>query len=318
MAYPSTLSSLTDPQATDRLNSPSHSALHQAENAAIEAIEAFVGTSSSTAGTLIYDIRAAASNGGGHVQTADKGGTGQTSYTKGDILVASSSSVLTRLAVGTNGRFLTSDSTAATGVNWAGGNPTSRVYLNASVLTWTKPAALAYIEVELVGGGGGGGRDDLGGAGGAAGSYIVGTIPASVLNATETLTIAASVTGSTNGNSTSFGAHLIAGGGYGSSGGTPADSASYGGTYISSVAAISSFLGTSGYAVTAFTPDLVQNGSGGDSPYGKGGVGRVVEVGGSYNGIKGSGYGSGGSGTSNTTGTTGGGGAQGLIIIREY
>lgn len=130
--YPSTLSSFTDPQANDKLNAPSHSAIERAQNAGIEAIEGFVGTLSSTAGTLIYDVRATASDGGGHVQSANKGGTGQTSYTKGDLLVATSSSVLSKLAVGTDRFFLTADSTQAAGVKWA--NSGSKVQVVSSQL----------------------------------------------------------------------------------------------------------------------------------------------------------------------------------------
>jgi hypothetical protein len=53
--------------------------------------------------------------------TAANGGTGQTTYTKGDLLCASGSTTLVKLAVGTNGQVLTSDSTAACGVSWGGG-----------------------------------------------------------------------------------------------------------------------------------------------------------------------------------------------------
>lgn len=321
MPFPSVLNTFNQVTATDRLNNPSHSALHNSISSAIGQVETVIGVegANSVVGTLQYLIKSPASDGGGHVQSANKGGTGQTSFNKGDILVAQSSSVLTKLAVGTNGRFLTADSTQATGISWAGGNPTVRLYTNASVVTWTKPSTLAYVEVELLGAGGGGGMADAGGGGASAGSYIMGTIPASVLNATENLTIPGSVAGATNGGSASFGAHLVAGGGIGGSNGVSsrANSGTYSGTYISSVVALSSFLGSGGYNLTAFTPDLVQNGSGGDTPYGKGGVGRVVDNGATYAGENGTGYGSGGAGTSNSSGT-GGMGMQGLIIVREY
>lgn len=84
----------------------------------VTAIETFVGTLSSTAGSLIYDIRSANSAGGGHIQAPNTGGTGQTSFTKGDILIASSASVLTKLGVGTDGFGLMADSTQTTGVSW--------------------------------------------------------------------------------------------------------------------------------------------------------------------------------------------------------
>ena len=109
--FPSTLSTISDPTATNRLNSPSHSSIETAQNDAVKKLETFVGTLSSAQGTLMYDVRAAASDGGGHVQAANKGGTGQTAYTKGDILVAQSSSVLSKLAVGANNQLLVADNT---------------------------------------------------------------------------------------------------------------------------------------------------------------------------------------------------------------
>lgn len=134
MAYPSVISTLATPLSSDRLNSPSHSALHQNENSGITEIQNFVGTLASTAGTLIYDIRAAASNGGGHIQTANKGGTGQTSYNKGDVLVGQSTSVLTKLAIGADTFVLTADSAQSAGVKWAvpGG---TKMAINSSVFT---------------------------------------------------------------------------------------------------------------------------------------------------------------------------------------
>lgn len=117
--FPSILTTYVDPQATDKLNSPSHSGIEQNQNSGLEQVEAVIGTLSSVAGTLMYDIRAAASNGGGHIQTATTGGTGQTSFSKGDMLAASSSSVLGKIMVGSDTQVLTADSTQTSGVKWA-------------------------------------------------------------------------------------------------------------------------------------------------------------------------------------------------------
>lgn len=51
--------------------------------------------------------------------TAAQGGTGQTAYTKGDVLAASGSSALNKVAVGADGQVLTADSSQAAGVKWA-------------------------------------------------------------------------------------------------------------------------------------------------------------------------------------------------------
>ncbi len=95
MAFPSTLSTFNRPTPTDRLNSPSHSALHNTVSSALGQVEAVIGVegSASVVGSLQYLIKSPASNGGGHVQGAAFGGTGQTTFTKGNLLVAQSASV---------------------------------------------------------------------------------------------------------------------------------------------------------------------------------------------------------------------------------
>jgi hypothetical protein len=49
---------------------------------------------------------------------ATRGGTGTGSYTKGDLLAASSGTALSKLAVGTNGQVLRANSSTATGLEW--------------------------------------------------------------------------------------------------------------------------------------------------------------------------------------------------------
>jgi len=319
MPFPSTLSTFSRPTTTSKLNNPSHSALHNTVSSALGQVEAVIGLadSGSVLGTIIGDLRSAGSAGGGHVQTAVKGGTGQTTYTKGDILVAQSASVLAKLALGANGKFLTADSALATGVGWAGGNPTVRVYSNASTLTWVKPSVLAYIEIEMLAAGGGGGTHASGGGGGSGGTYIKGTIPASLLGTTEVIVVPGSIAGGTSGGNAEFSSILVARGGITAASGQAAgNSAGYSGTYISSVAAISSFLGSAGIQTTEFAEDIVTSGVGGDTPYGRGGRLYLSGVGENKAGYSGTGYGSGGGGGVGTG--PGGMGSQGLIIIREY
>lgn len=177
--FPSILTTYTTPLATDRLNSPSHSGIEGNQNSGLVQVEAVIGIegASSVVGSMQYLIKSPASDGGGHVQSANKGGTGQTTYTKGDILIAQSSSVLTKVAASaTDGYALVTDSTQATGVKWGVPNsqPTIRFFNTAtlattSILTWTKPSVLSYILVQAIGGGGGGGKGVIAGGDGAAG-----------------------------------------------------------------------------------------------------------------------------------------------------
>ena len=137
MPYPSTFTAFTYPNPTQRLNNPSQSSIIGNISSTLGQVEAVIGLDSSVIGTIIGDLRNANSGGGGHIQSANKGGTGQTSYTKGDLLIATSSSVLSKLAVGTSdGLSLTTDSSVASGIKW--GVPSgSKVDNIASVVTFT-------------------------------------------------------------------------------------------------------------------------------------------------------------------------------------
>lgn len=104
--------------------------------AEITALETKVGVDGSADTTsLDYLVKNAASDGGGHVQKANKGGTGQTSYTKGDLLVATSSSVLGKVGVGVNDTVLLADSTQTAGVRWA--NPPGSKISNSGLTSTT-------------------------------------------------------------------------------------------------------------------------------------------------------------------------------------
>ena len=112
--------------------------METAQNTGLTEIQTFVGTLSSAAGTLMYNIRAAASDGGGHVQAANTGGTAQTTYTLGDLLVATSSSSLGRLAVGTDNQEIRANSSVAGGMQWyAPISTTNRIAVSASLVGMT-------------------------------------------------------------------------------------------------------------------------------------------------------------------------------------
>jgi hypothetical protein len=72
------------------------------------------GTSNNPAWALIN-----LTNGVTGALAAANGGTGQSSFTKGDILAAANSTTLNKLAVGTDGQVLTADAASTNGVKWA-------------------------------------------------------------------------------------------------------------------------------------------------------------------------------------------------------
>jgi len=209
-----------------------------------------------------------------------------------------------------------------------------RVYTSGD--TWTKPAGLVYVIVEVVGSGGGGGgaasatsQSALGGSGGG-GDYAKGKIVAASLGATETVTVgaggAAGTAGANNGsagNTSSFGAHVTAAGGGGGSGQTASATVPRSG-------AISGAGGTGGSGGSIRIDG--ENGFDG-SVFSIAGVGVPTQGGGNQlsshaytnalnvDGSAGKNYGGGGSGgrTSNsTTDRAGGAGAAGVVIVWEY
>ncbi len=186
--YPSIITVIPIVNPTDRLNSPSHSGLHNTTSSAVGQIQAFVGLvgSSSAVGTLAYDVRSPNSDGGGHVQSAVKGGTGQTTFAKGDLLVAQNSTTISKLSAGANDAVLIADSAVATGVKW-GAAPTISVSSTTAISSvWTKPlaaTATSKVFVQIWGGGGSGaggnGTAEVGGGGG--GGYAEAWFLASIL-----------------------------------------------------------------------------------------------------------------------------------------
>lgn len=328
MPFPSTLSTFNRPNATDRLNSPSHSALHNTVSSALGQVEAVVGVdgTSSVVGTMMYDIRSPASKGGGHVQGAAFGGTGQTNFTKGDMLVAQSASVISKLAVGSNTFIIVADSTTSVGIKWATptasvlgiATPVVRVYTASSIAGWSKPSLLSHIIVEGVGAGGGGGSggasNGYGAGGGGGGGYSRKLIKASVLSASENIVIgaagAAGVAGAgAAGGTTVFGASSLisaTGGGGGNRGANSGSAGGLGGIGSNGDVNIQGGPGDPGAALFS--------GSGGNSYFGGGGNGVVSET-----ATAGGVYGGGGSGATRTGSEVNGGiGAVGLVVVTEY
>ncbi len=193
--------------------------------------------------------------------------------------------------------------------------PIVRKYENSgSPHTWTRPAGLKYIVVEVQGAGGGAqgsneSTNDVGGYGGGAGGYTRKLIAFASLGATETVTVGAGGAGGaggsgsgTSGGSSSFGSHCSAtggvAGGLGSEGGVGS-----GGDF--------NLEGGSGFPV-----ESVNNGGAASLLGGTSFMGGPKPVG-SPTSDAGN-YGAGGSGSERNADYAGGKGGNGVIIVTEY
>ena len=210
------------------------------------------------------------------------------------------------------------------------GKVTKSIILSSG--TYTKPAGLRYLFVEVAGGGGGGGGAGGGGGGagggggGGGGSYSSKLFKASDISATETLTIGALGTGGADtggaggdGGNSSFGSLLVCNGGVGGGGDGSRQSTVGRGSVGGSGGTIptpgdESETGQLGGTGSLFNTSAV-SGKGGDSRLGSGGGGTPEGVG-SANGT-GLGSGGGGGATATATGQAGGDGTIGAIIITE-
>jgi len=237
-------------------------------------------------------------------QYVDAGGNVNASITaKGIVELATSAEIDAGTATGGTGAALVVTADALKGSL----APIVRTYLNAgSPHTWTKPAGLKYVVVEVQAGGGGG-ESDGAGAGGGYSRKLIGTAS---LGTTETVTVGVAGSGSTTtataGGNSSFGTHSTANGGGAGTTGTP----SAGGSSASGDVNI-----TGGAGNTYVNGDNSHNYGlpGGDSMLGHGGFGGEYQsVGGN-----GSGYGAGG-GAGGDSSYSGGNGAPGIVIVTEY
>lgn len=201
--------------------------------------------------------------------------------------------------------------------------------------TYTPTPGATMAIVEAVGGGGaGGGVGATGvgfaasGGGGGAGAY--GKLFVASGLASQTVTIAAAVAGSTgngaNGNTTSFGALLSCAGGGGGTSGVGANTASItssggvGGAAPSGtlVVSLAGEAGTPGYNLSATSS---YSGRGGASTLGQSGNGVGVNATIVLSGNTATGFGSGGGGAvaiNSGVAALGGNGAPGIIIVWEY
>lgn len=205
----------------------------------------------------------------------------------------------------------------------------ARTQVFTSSGTFTVPAYVTSVEVEVWGGGGAGGASGDGsgggvagnsGAGGGGGGYGYKQVTGLTPGAAETVTVGAGGapgTGSSGGSggTSSFGAHVSCTGGVGGARGTSSSAdGGAGGAATGADVAVSGGQGGSSGTNTTATPTQSQI----LSIYNKGGMAAgglsTVQLGGT--GGAGSGKGSGGSGASGGSFLVGGAGATGLVIVR--
>lgn len=227
--------------------------------------------------------------------------------------------------------FWRGDGTWANPASGAGGLKSFQIFTSGTAATYTRPAGITSILVEVLGGGGGGGGCQAGGvgfvsvaAGGGAGGYARLWVPSA--SSTYTYTVGSGGNGGTAGNNagsaggtTTFSASsLQATGGSGGSSGPPVANTG-GGISAGGAGGVGSngnfnaggMPGCNGLAIVG----LVRSGEGGSSIYGGGARGVTVAAGNAA-----ANYGSGGSGgsTGATTDRAGGNGSAGLIIVWEF
>ena len=225
--------------------------------------------------------------------------------------------------------FPDSDGTVAF-VASSGGLKSFQVFTSGSSQTYTRPAGITSILVEVIGGGGAGGGatsadgSHVGiGGGGGAGGYARLYIASAA--STYTYTVGAGGTagssGANPGNAgatTTFGASLQAtagaGGGGGASTANTAAATTIGGAGgVGSSGTVNSQGQPGGGGITALGVAL--SGIGGNSVYGGGGIGAIANGAGNAAGA----YGAGGSGGVAINGSVVGGvGNAGLIIVWEF
>lgn len=241
-----------------------------------------------------------------------------------------------------NDKFLIADSEASGEIKGTtkaslekgltGGTAADVIYKTTSG-TYSKPAKLKYIIVEVVGGGGGGGgvaaspagQASVSGGGGG-GGYSRKRILAANLASTETVTIglggargAAGPNAGQNGTASSFGSHCSASGGLSGAGGGPnaAGSSGVGGNGGTGSSGDLNLDGNDGGFARNVGGSIASLGTGGGTRYSA----QTAPNGLNQSGATGKVYGGGGSGTASSSGTgaqAGGAGAPGIVIINEY
>jgi len=274
------------------------------------------GYNTTTSSLEFYNGSAWVSVSGGVTSVAN-GGTGQTTYTDGQLLIGNTTGNTLAKATLTAGAgvTITNGSGAITVASPLAKNTT--IYGSTASGVYTAPSNTQWVKITVVGfGGTGGASTGLRGSGGGSGGVAIKWLS---MSAGQTLNYSAA-SGSGNGSSVSSGSLSITtiSANNGSDGATSAYGASKvfggaGGTASGGDINISGIGGSPAYGSSTALSTQV-GGSGGSCPgWGIGGYGFG---GGTQDGIGGFGYGAGGSGALNSTAP--GYGANSIIIFEAY
>ena len=241
--------------------------------------------------------------------SATVGGTAQTTYTTGDILYASASNTLSKLAVGTAGQKLCINSGIP---DWESSNSGS-VFTTGTSATYTVPIGVTRVKVTIQGPGGTGGSGTAARAtGGSAGGTCIKWLTV-VPGDTMTYTVGTA----TGTNSTVIFSGITYTAATGAAGTNTAYAASQtagpaGGTATNGDINITGQSGGTSYG-TSTTVATNFSGQGGNSQFGQGGQMSAIT---GLAGKAATGYGAGGGGALNNA--TGGAASGGIIIFEPY
>jgi hypothetical protein len=243
------------------------------------------------------------------------GGTGQGSYTDGELLIGNSTgNTLTKatLTAGT-GISVTNGSGAIT-IASTGGGGFSNMEVFTAPGTWTNPGSVTKVKVTVVGGGGNGyndpnGPNGPGGGGGGAAIEVI-SIPTSP--------VAVTVGGAAG--TSSFASYCSATGG--ANGPSSVTSGAAGGAGSGGTI---NFPGSAGQVAVPTAPGINYGGDGGGSIFGQGGAGSIAKSPGQGGSSAAGGYGGGGGGSAYDPGNpaigsryvAGTSGTPGIVIV-EY
>jgi hypothetical protein len=233
------------------------------------------------------------------------GGTGQGSYTDGELLIGNTTgNTLTKATITAGTGISVTNGSGAITIASTGGGGFANMNVFTSSGTWTNPGSVTKVKVAVVGGGAGGGPSNGSGGGGGGTAIEVITIPTSPVP----VTVGGGGGVSSAGGTSSFSTYCSATGG--AAGAPNSASATLGGIGSGGAFNIRGNGGNGNYVASTapFGTATKTGGGGGSSTYGGGGGS------GSNPGQAGGVYGGGGAGGGPGAG---GAGAAGIVIV-EY